>query len=127
MPLFCKHSALIPVILYLRHSNGLHGSTSRKDPNPGLHATVRVSTPALRAENSWYVLHYRPKGVSKILERSDCEEDLAKRKGNRRDKKHRRRERARAMQSDEKDRKDKEDNISENASNARASTTSART
>lgn len=47
--------------------NGLHLSTSKLDGNKTAHATVRLSNPALRATNSWYTLHWHPKGDSKVL------------------------------------------------------------
>ncbi|KAL9102619.1 MAG: hypothetical protein Q9163_002263 [Psora crenata] len=73
--------------------NGLHPTSSFYDPNPDPHVTVQLSTPALRAQRQWYVLHWRPDGGSVVLRRPDSEEANEKRKTRRKGKKQRRRQR----------------------------------
>ena len=47
-----------------RNSHGLHFTTSRWDPNPEDHATIHLSNAELRAQESWYTLHWRLNGGS---------------------------------------------------------------
>ncbi|MCJ1263441.1 hypothetical protein MMC22_003311 [Lobaria immixta] len=61
--------------------NNLHQSTSKIDGNTSAHATVRLSTPALRATTSWYTLHWHPTADSTVLPRPYSEQQrLAKKK-----------------------------------------------
>ena len=70
-----------------RYSNGLHPTTSTWDPNPVPHVTIRLSTPALRAQESWYVLHWRPNGQSRVAPQPDNKKSNDKRKADRKRKK----------------------------------------
>ncbi len=78
----------------MSNSNGLHPTTSAHDPNLDPHVTVQLSTPTLRAQRQWYVLHWRPDGGSMVLPRPDSEEANEKRKAIRKAKKQRQQQRS---------------------------------
>ncbi|KAH6627444.1 hypothetical protein F5144DRAFT_272955 [Chaetomium tenue] len=84
--------------------NGLHPTTSPADPDTTPHVTVRLTNATLRAQNSWYVLHWRPNGGSVVLPRADNEAANNKRRADRRAKKLRQRQR----KEEEKKKKDDE-------------------
>ncbi|KAK3167547.1 hypothetical protein OEA41_010674 [Lepraria neglecta] len=92
--------------------NGLHGTTSQWDHNEVEHVTVRLSTPTLRAANSWYTLHWRPGGGSVVLQQPDDEASNITRRDRAKAKKQRRRERKQAKKEQQKDedKKDKDGN-----------------
>ena len=68
-------------------SNGLHPTTSTWDSNPVPHVTVRLSTPALRAQERWYILHWRPNGQSRVAPQPDNKQANDKRRADRKKKK----------------------------------------
>ncbi|MCJ1337778.1 Keratin, type I cytoskeletal [Bachmanniomyces sp. S44760] len=47
--------------------HGLHTTTSIKDPNSVPHATIQLSSPSMRTQEQWYVLHWRPGGGSMVM------------------------------------------------------------
>src|SRR2546423_11859100 len=100
-------------------------TTSRWDPNEAKHVTVRLSTPTLRAANSWYTLHWRPGGGSVVLPQPDDEASNTISRERAKAKKQRRREREKAKKEQEKKDKDKKDKDS-NADGTRLSTNSGR-
>ncbi|KAJ6027409.1 uncharacterized protein N7446_003997 [Penicillium canescens] len=75
--------------------NGLHPTKSTHDPNPAPHVTVRLSTPSLRSQRMWYILHWRVSDGSVLLPQPDNEESNRRRQMRRREKKQRRQERDR--------------------------------
>ncbi|KAJ8058230.1 hypothetical protein OCU04_012426 [Sclerotinia nivalis] len=77
--------------------NGLHPTTSRNDPNPDPHVTVRLSNSELRQQNSWYIFYWRPNSSAwVIMPRPDNEEANRQRRQKRKDKKKRQQERKNA-------------------------------
>jgi len=54
-----------------RKSNGLHPTTSTRDPNRDPHVTVRLSNAGLRQQNSWYTLHWCPNVGSVVPQHPD--------------------------------------------------------
>ncbi|KAF2150581.1 hypothetical protein K461DRAFT_322991 [Myriangium duriaei CBS 260.36] len=75
---------------------GIHetATNSTVDEIKTPHATVRLSTPALRATGSWYTLHWRPDDKSTILTKSINQEAHERKKERDRKKKERQKERA---------------------------------
>lgn len=65
------------------------------DPNPMPRATVRLSTPSLRSQQMWYILHWIVSGDSALLPWPDNEESNTLRQVIRREAKHRRQEKRR--------------------------------
>jgi hypothetical protein len=72
-----------------RNSNGFHSTTSGWDPNPVDHVTVRLSNAELRERKSWYTLHWRPNGGSRVGPRLDSEEAHNGKKKDRKEKNQR--------------------------------------
>lgn len=87
---------MIGVICSLdQNSNGLHPTTSTWDPDSVPHVTIRLSTPTLRGQQSWHVLHWRPTGQSRVAPRPDNETSNNKRRADRKAKKQRQLQRKR--------------------------------
>ena len=61
----------------------LHSSTSTADHNKDDHVTVRVSSEALRAEQKWYTVHWRPNGGGVYLPNPDSQANKDKKKAKR--------------------------------------------
>jgi hypothetical protein len=85
-------------------------TTSRWDPNEVEHATVRLSTPTLRAANSWYTLHWRPGGGSVIPQQLDNEDSNTIRRERAKAKKQRKVIAKKEQEKKDKDKKDKDGN-----------------
>lgn len=75
--------------------------TSLHDPNAIPHATVHLSNAALRSEELWYTLHFRPGSGSVYLPRPDNRPAYESRVARRRARKHRRLERERQRRREE--------------------------
>src|SRR5271155_4955017 len=82
-----------------RNSGELHSTTSRWDPKPEDHVTIRLSNAELRGQETWYTLHYRPNGDSTMAPEAETEGAMAKKK----EAKKRKKERQRANKKERRD------------------------
>ncbi|KAJ6078964.1 hypothetical protein N7467_008717 [Penicillium canescens] len=82
--------------LLILSSNGLHSTTSAYDP-PTPRATVRLSNPVLRSQDTWHVHHWQSKGGSLLLSLPDTKEANEQKRLKRKEDKRRRQERQRVI------------------------------